>query len=192
MKNKLSILLLLIGFTSFPQSAESLKSTTKKLFQANYLLDFDGITSLTYPKIIETVGADNIYDKLEQYYEIDEYRLRYQLETVPFQYGEIKKIEGKSFCVITCRNPIRYTFGEKLSKEAAAKKTEDLMKINNTKEVTFEPARNSFNIRKTTTFVAVSDETTGNQWKFFNFDNAFQQEIFDSTFGESIKKELGL
>lgn len=192
MKNKLSILLLLIGFTSFPQSAESLKATTKKLFQANYLLDFDGIASLTYPKIIETVGADNIYDKLEQHYEIDEYRLRYQLETVPFQYGEIKKIEGKSFCVITCRNPIRYTFGEKLSKEAAAKKTADLMKINNTKEVTFEPARNSFNIRKTTTFVAVSDETTGNQWKFFNFDNSFQQEIFNSTFGKSIKKELGL
>ncbi|UPT70258.1 MAG: hypothetical protein M0D53_14320 [Flavobacterium sp. JAD_PAG50586_2] len=155
-------------------------------------MDFDEITSLTYPKLIETIGAENIYDKIEQYYENDEYRLRYQLETVPFQYGEIKKIEGRSFCVITCRNPMRYTFGEKLSKEAAAKKTQDLRDINKTKEVTFEPARNSFNVKRTTTFVAVSDETTANQWKFFNFDNVFQQEIFDSNFGESIKKELGL
>lgn len=186
------LLLMFVSFSVFPQSAESLKTATKKLFQANYLLDFDGIASFCYPKIIETIGADNIYDKLEQHYEIDEYRLRYQLETVPFQYGEIKKIEGKSFCVITCRNPMRYTFGEKLSKEAAAKKTQELIDINKTKEVTFEPARNSFNVKKTTTFVAVSDETTGNQWKFFNFDNAFQQEIFESTFGESIKKELGL
>lgn len=189
---KVFLLLMFVSFSVFPQSAESLKVAAKKIFQANYLLDFDGIASLSYPKIIATIGADNIYDKLEQHYEIDEYRLRYQLETVPFQYGEIKKIEGRSFCVITCRNPMRYTFGEKLSKEAAAKKTQDLMDINKTKEVTFEPARNSFNVKRTTTFVAVSDETTANQWKFFNFDNAFQQEIFDSTFGESIKKELGL
>lgn len=189
---KVLLLLLFVNINAFSQSIESLKTATKKLYQANYLLDFDGIASLSYPKIIETNGADNIYDKLEQHYETDEYRLRLQLETVPFNYSEIKKIEGKSFCIITCRNPMRYTFGEKLSKEAAAKKAEDLMEINKTKEVIFEPARNSFNVKRTTTFIAVSDETTGNKWKFFNFDNTFQQEIFNSTFGESVKKELGL
>jgi hypothetical protein len=189
---KVLLLLMFVSFSVFPQSAESLKASTKKIFQANYLLDFDGIALLSYPKIIETIGADNIYDKLEQHYEIDEYRLRYQLETVPFKYGEIKKIEGRSFCVITCRNPMRYTFGKKLSKEAAAKKTQDLMDINKTKEVTFEPARNSFNVKRTTTFVAVSDATTNGQWRFFNFDNAFQQDVFNSIFIESTKKELGL
>lgn len=181
-----------VSFSVFSQSLENLKAETKKLYKANYLLDFDGIASLSYPKISETIGAENIYDKLEQHYETDEYRLRLQLETVPFKYGEIKKMEGKSFCLISCSNPIRYTFNNKLTKDGADRKAGWIMGIAGTITATFEPARNSFNVKRTTTLVAVSDATTGNQWRFFNFDNAFQQDIFNATFGESTKKELGL
>ena len=74
----------------------------------------------------------------------------------------------------------------------AIEKTAWLKEINKTKDVVFEPKRNSFNVKKISTFVAVMDETTYNEWKFFNLDDASQKEIFDVTFNEIIKKELGL
>lgn len=192
MKNKLSILLLFFSIVTFSQSTESLKIDTKKYYEANYLMDFETIVSLSHPLMVQTIGKDLLLEKLDKYYENEEYRLREQLETLPFQYGMVKKIEGKSFCVITFRNPMRYFFETKLTTEAAADKANWLKQINKSKEVTFEPKRNSFNVKRTTTYLAVMDETTINEWKFFNLDDANQLASFQTIFGESIKKELGL
>jgi hypothetical protein len=192
MKKTVSIVLLLIAISSFSQSTENLKTSLKKLYEANYLMDFETIATYSYPKIVDTFGSEITLEKLEKHYENEEYRLRLQLETVPFLFGPIKKLEEKYFCVITFRNPMRYTFEIKLTAETALVKSEWLKESNNTKEVIFEPKRNSFNVRKKTTIVAVADETTTNQWKFFNLDDAFQNESFLSIFGESFKKELGL
>jgi hypothetical protein len=155
-------------------------------------MDFETIVSLSYPLMVQTIGKDLLLEKLDKYYENEEYRLREQLETLPFQYGTVKKIEGKSFCVITFRNPMRYFFETKLTTEAAADKANWLKQINKSKEVTFEPKRNSFSVKRTTTYLAVMDETTINEWKFFNLDDANQLASFQTIFGESIKKELGL
>jgi hypothetical protein len=192
MKNHIILLFLFFSISTFSQSLENLQMATKQLYQANYLMDFETISSSSYPKMVEIIGTDTVLEKIEKHYENEEYRLRLQLETVPFLFGPIKKIEGKSFCVITCRNPMRYTFETKLTSETALVKKDWLMEINKTKEVTFEPKRNSFNVRKTTTLIAIADETTNNQWKFFNFDDPFQYESFQNIFSESLKKELGL
>ena len=192
MKNRFSILLLFFSVVTFSQSTESLKIATKKYYEANYLMDFETIVSLSYPLMVQTIGKDLLLEKLDKYYENEEYRLREQLETLPFQYDSVKKIEGKSFCVITFRNPMRYFFETKLTTEAAAEKATWLKQINKTKEVTFEPKRNSFNVIRTTTYIAVFDETTNKEWKFFNLDDANQLASFQTIFGESIKKELGL
>lgn len=192
MKKILSTLFLFVVFSTFSQSIESLKTSTTKLYKANFLMDFETIVFYSYPKIVETIGHDIFLKKIEQQYENEQFRLRLQLENVPFLFGTIRKIEGKSFCVITFRNPMRYTFESELTAEIAGAKTNMLKEKNKTKEVTFEPKRNSFNVRKTTTFIAVADETTSNQWKFFNFDDTTQYESFQNIFGESLKKELGL
>ena len=192
MKNKLSILILFFSIVTFSQSTESLKIDTKKYYEANYLMDFETIVRLSHPIMVQTIGKDLLLEKLDKYYENEEYRLREQLETLPFQYGMVKKIEGKSFCVITFRNPMRYFFERKLTTEAAADKANWLKQINKSKEVTFEPKRNSFNVKRTTTYLAVMDETTIKEWKFFNLDDANQLASFQTIFGESIKKELGL
>ena len=192
MKLKLLHLFVLINISAFSQTSESLKVVTKKFYEANYLMDFDGIVSLSSPEMMKTIGKDLMLEKLEKYYENEEYRLREQLETLPFQYNVIKKIEGKSFCVISFRNPMRYFFETKLTAEMATKKAIWLKQINKTKEVTFEPKRNSFNVRRMSTYLAVMDETTNNEWKFFNLDDANQLAAFQTIFGESIKKELGL
>jgi hypothetical protein len=133
-----------------------------------------------------------LLSKIDHHFENKEYRLRLQLETLPFQFGTIKKIADKSFCVITFRNPIRYFFETKLTAESAAEKKAWIQQINKTKDVTFEPNRNSFNVRKTSTYVALMDESTNNEWKFFNFDDENQFNAFQSLFDENIKTALGL
>lgn len=192
MVKQFTIAFLLLSTVTFSQSLENLKVTSKKLYEANYLMDFEAVATLTYPKIYEENGKDAFIALSDLKYQNNEYRVRLQLETVPFQIGVVKKIEGKSFCVITCRNPLRYFFETKLNAETAAEKATWLKEINKTREVTFEPNRNSFNVKKITTYIAVSDESTGMEWKFFNFDDVDQFKLFQKLFSESIQKELGL
>ena len=193
MKTKFIFLFILFSSFSFSQSLEKLKLETKKIYDADYTMDFDGITDLTYPKIVESIGnRDTFLEKLDLDYQNEEYRMRLELITPIFQYSEIKKIEGKTFCVITYRNPIRYFFENKLDNATALKKVDWLKENNNTKEVVFEPKRNSINVKRVSKLIAIADETTGNEWKFFNFDDSSQREIFKTSFNENVKKELGL
>lgn len=193
MKINLTLIVLFLTISNgFCQSIEDLMMGTKKLYQANYTMDFEAIALLSYPKIEEIIGKEALLEKLDLRHQNEEFRLRLQLEMVPFQFGPIQKIEEESFCVVTFRNPIRYFFEKKLSPEKAVEKTTWLKEINNTKDVIFEPKRNSFNVKKMSTYLAIFDETTNNQWKFFNLDDPNQKQIFDTIFNESVKKELGL
>ena len=192
MKTKFIFLFTLFSSFSFSQSLEKLKLETQKIYDANYTMDFDVIAQLTYPKIIESVGnKDSFLEKLDLDYQNEEYRMRLELVTPVFQYSDIKKIEGKTFCVITYRNPIRYFFENKLNSDSASKKVNWLKENNNANEVVFEPKRNSINVKRVSKLIAIADETTGNEWKFFNFDDAEQRAIFKTIFNETIKKELG-
>jgi len=194
MKTKLlSILLLLIAFKSISQNVTQLLATTKQLYTANYEMDFETIISLSYPKMVETIGKEVMLDQLDKSYQNEMYRLRYQLETVPFITSKIQKIGNQSFCVITCRNPVRYFFEEKIPNETVALMHATMLEgINNNKEVVFEPKRNSFNVKRNTTYLAVFDETTNGDWKFFNLDDDNQKAVFQTLFDEKTKTALGL
>ena len=192
MKTKLIFLFLLCCLNGISQTVEQLKLETKKIYVANYTMDFDVIAQLTYPKIIESIGnKDSFLEKLDLDYQNEEYRMRLELVTPVFQYSELKKIEGKTFCVISYKNPIRYFFENKLNSDSSAKKVAWLKENNNTSEVIFEPKRNSINVKRVSKLIAIADETTSNEWKFFNFDDAEQRAIFKTIFNETIKKELG-
>jgi hypothetical protein len=192
MKTKFIFLFTLFSSFSFSQSLEKLKLETQKIYDANYTMDFDVIAKLTYPKIVESIGnKDSFLEKLDLDYQNEEYRMRLELVTPVFQYSELKKIDGKTFCVITYRNPIRYFFENKLNSDSSAKKVSWLKENNNASEVVFEPKRNSMNVKRVSKFIAIVDETTGNEWRFFNLDDMKQRKIFSEIFSESTKKELG-
>jgi hypothetical protein len=90
------------------------------------------------------------------------------------------------YCV-TIPKQMRYlNIPNKLAKKSLVAKN------NNTKEVTFEPNRNSFNVNKKSTYIALMDETTNKEWKFFNFDDVNHLAIFYYLFDQSVKKELVL
>nr|WP_294777096.1 hypothetical protein [uncultured Flavobacterium sp.] len=190
--NHLFYWLFFITFSALSQSTEALKTSAQKLYEANYLMDFEAIVKLSYPPMVANIGKEVLLEKTELHYENEEYRLRYQLQSVPLQFGQTKQINGKSFCVITIRTPKRYFFEAKLSAEQAAEKKTWLQEINHTKEVTFEPNRNSFNVKMINYFVAVFDDTTVGEWKFFNFDAPEQMASFEAVFDVEVKKQLGL
>ncbi|WP_283238919.1 hypothetical protein [Flavobacterium sedimenticola] len=191
-RNILFLCLLFTSLVSCAQSTESLKKAMQQLYEANYLMDFETIAQLSYPKMVDQMGKTVFLEKTEHFYENETYRLRYQLQSVPFQFGPITKIGTRSFCVVTVRIPKRYFFEAPLTAETAAEKKTWLQQINQTKDVTFEPNRNSFNVKMIATFVAVYDENTDGNWRFFNFDFPGQRTAFEILFDQSITTQLKL
>lgn len=191
MKNYL-LLLLFIPFFSFSQSKEALQIATKKLYDANFLMDFEAIKELTYPKVYEVIGEAAFIEQLETDFQNTDYRMRLQLEKVPFIFSEIKTMQGKTFCVVRFRNPKRYLFEDKLNTTQVEEKKTWLQAKENTQNVTFEPTRNSFNVRSDSRYVVVYDVETFGEWKFFNLDDAFQLTAFTSLFDETIRNKIGI
>jgi hypothetical protein len=193
MKSKTIILLLfLVTCFSSAQTIEQLKAETKKIYDANYTMDFDAVANLTYPAIVEHFGRTKFLDKLDNDYQNEKYRMRIQLEKMVFQYGEIQKIEGKMYCVITYRNPARYFFETKLDSNTSLIEANFLREKDQTKDVTFEPKRNSFNVRRISKLIAIADATTKNEWKFMNMDDVEQRTLSKNILDDAVKKQLGL
>jgi|APLak6261690433_1056193.scaffolds.fasta_scaffold06719_2 hypothetical protein len=188
----LSILFFFVVANAYSQSVTTLKSAMQQLYEANYLMDFETIAQLSYPNMVEKIGKEAFLEQTEQFYENDTYRQRYQLQTVPFQFGPITKIGNQWFCVVTVRIPKRYFFEAKLSEEKALEKKTWLQEMNQTKDVTFEPNRNSFNVKMIATFIAVYNENTNGNWRFFNFDFTEQKTTFEQLFDETVIKQLKL
>lgn len=175
------------------QTLESLKPLAKKIHDANYNMDFEPLADLTYPTIVEQLGGRaKFVTKVDSDYQNDEFRKRIQIESPVFQYSPIKKIDGKSYCVISYYNPIRYFIEKKLDGVSGPQKAAELKQIERATLTVYEPARNTINVKRNSKFIAIADETTQNQWKFINFDDVAQRQMADMLLNESIKKELGL
>ncbi len=185
-------MLLLVSFSSLSQTLKELKVEVKKIYDANYTMDFDAISQLSYHKMVETIGKDQFLKKLDTDFQNEEFRMRLELVMPLFQYDLVQKIAGKSYCIVTYSNPTRYFYEAKLNETTAAQKVASFKESNDAKEVVFEPKRNTINVKRTSKFIAVADETTANQWKFFNWDDSIQRKLFDTIFGSEIKKQLGL
>lgn len=193
MKTKLLVLLLVFSAMSLQsQTLESLKPEALKFYEGHYYMDFKSVADLTHPKVIENSDIDAFIQKLDTEYQNAEFRKRLQLAQPVFSYAAIKTIEGQAFCVITYKNPTRYFFEQKLDAATASQKVNELKQTTKATEVIYEPVRNSINVKRSSKLVAVFDESTQNQWKFFNFDDPMQQEMFQKLYSEHIKKQLGL
>lgn len=191
MRVKITLAILFYASMAFSQSLEKLKVSTKQIYDANYNMDFGIVTELTYPKIYES-GKTTFEEKLDTDYQNDEFRMRLEIENPVFQYSEIKKVDDKSICIITYKNPIRYFFESKLDAATAQKKVASLKESARAYEVNFEPKRNSINVKRNSKLVAIADNSTQDQWKFINLDDLAQREMAVKLLNENIKKELGL
>lgn len=188
----LVLLLLFVSYFSTAQTIEQLKVANKKIYDANYNMDFEAIHMLTYPKIIEQFGKAKFLDKLDNDYQNEKYRMRLQLVSPVFQYGPIQTIDGKMYCVITYKNPVRYFFENKLDSNTSLLEANALREKDQTRDVTFELNRNSFNVRRISKLIAIADASTGNEWKFINMDDVDQRTHSKSILDDAVKKQFGL
>lgn len=193
MRIRFAIAFLLMAYCGFSQSLESLKPLAKKVHDANYTMDFEPLADLTYPAIVDQLGGRaKFIEKLDSDYQNDEFRKRIQVESPAFQYSEIKKIEGKTYGVVSYYNPIRYFIEKPMNETTGPQKAAELKQIERATQTIYEPKRNTINVKRNSKLIAIADEATGNQWKFINFDDAAQRESADKLLNENIKKQLGL
>lgn len=189
MKTKITVLLLVLAsWTTFAQDMASLKTEATKAYKASANLNFEAIFETTYPKVFEIVPQEAMKQMFSEMMENDQFIIK-MIEVAPeFKFGEIKKVEDKTFCLVDHNNEMEMTFKQPIEDPEMMK---NLFKTNmDAKEVTYNKEKNAFHIQLRSTLIAVADSSTNNKWKFLNKDKSNQ--MFTMIFDENVKKALGL
>ncbi|MFD2891568.1 hypothetical protein ACFS5J_06015 [Flavobacterium chuncheonense] len=190
MKKKIIVfsLFLLASLTTFAQDMASLKIEAAKAYKAASNMDYEKIFETTYPKVFDIVPKESMKDMFEQMMENDQFSIQL-IEVLPeFTFGDIKKIENKTFCLVDHNNVMEMTFKEPMED---AEMMIDIFKTNmEAKEVSYDKTKNAFTIKLRSTLIAVADDSTNQKWKFLNKDK--ENKLFSLIFDEKIKTTLGL
>lgn len=187
----LPFIFLFLTISSSSQSIDELKVDTKKMYDASYNMSFDEIISLTYPKLFDLIPREQMSEMLDNMFQNESMKIRFVHANPKFNYAEIKKINNKSYCVITYLSAMRMTFEQKLSEEEVSAMKKSFLDSGNYSTVNFEKERNSFFIEGDAQMIAIADESTKNKWKYVNYDKS-QKQLATMILGEEILKELGL
>lgn len=190
MKSKLTLFSILFICTlhSFAQNIEALKSEALKAYKAGATTNFEVIFETTYPKVFEIIPKESMKKMFEQMMENEQFSIKVIEVDPKFTFGEIKKIEEQTFCLVEHENVMLMTF--KTPMEDAEAMIELFKKSMDAKNVLFNKAENQFRIELRSTMIAVADELTKKEWKFLNKDK--ENRLFSMIFNEKVKTELGL
>ena len=180
---------MLISFYNHAQNIDALKINANKVYDCTAKQDFNCILDLSYPKLFSIAPRETMLEVLKNSFGGNpDFKIKMITVDPNFQYGEIKKIENKTFCVIKHNNAMTMTFTEKIeTPDMYISLFKESMK---TDDITFDEKTNSINIKLISTMIAVADDTTKNEWRFLNDDKS--GKIFSLIFNDNIKKELGL
>lgn len=181
-------LFLFQSITLLAQDMASLKTEAIKSYKAGVSLNFDAIFETTYPKVFDIISKDQMKAMFAQMMENEQFSIKLVEVEPNFSFGEIKKIEGKTFCLIDHNNVMTMKFNEPM--EDAESMTNIFKSSMNAEKVTYDKATNTFRIEMRSTLIAVADELTKNKWKFLNKDK--DNKLFSMIFDEKIVKALAL
>ncbi len=174
--------------TILAQDMASLKTEALKSYKASVNMNFDAIFETTYPKVFDIIPQDQMKMMFGQMMENEQFSIKLVEVEPGFTFGEIKKIEGKTFCFVDHNNVMLMKFKEPM---AEAESMVEIFKSSmNAEKVTYDKASNSFRIETRSTLIAVADDLTKNQWKFLNKDK--ENKMFSMLFDTKIVKALGL
>ncbi len=174
--------------TILAQDMASLKTEALKSYKASVNMNFDDIFSTTYPKVFDIIPQEQMKMMFGQMMENEQFSIKLVEVEPGFSFSEIKKIEGKTFCLVGHNNVMSMKFKE--SMEDAESMVEIFKSSMNAEKVTYDKATNSFRIEMRSTLIAVADDLTKNQWKFLNKDK--ENKMFSMLFDAKIVKALGL
>ncbi|HOD10869.1 MAG TPA: hypothetical protein PKH91_08995, partial [Flavobacterium sp.] len=118
---KIALLLLLISQVTVGQDLNSLKIEAQKVYEATAILDFDKIIDGTYPKVFEIVSKEQMKQILISTFNGND-EMKIKLLNVPpdFKFGEIKKIDTQTFCLIDHNLSMELTLQEKIEDDEEA------------------------------------------------------------------------
>ena len=170
------------------QDMASLKTEALKSYKAGVNMNFDDIFATTYPKVFDIIPQEQMKMMFGQMMENEQFSIKLVEVEPNFSFGEIKKIEGKTFCFIDHNNVMSMTFKEPM--EDAESMIEIFKSSMSAEKVTYDKATNSFRIEMRSTLIAVADDLTNNQWRFLNKDK--ENKMFSMLFDAKIVKALGL
>ena len=174
--------------TILAQDMASLKTEALKSYKASVNMNFDDIFETTYPKVFDIIPKDQMKMMFGQMMENEQFSIKLVEVEPGFTFGEIKKIEGKTFCFVDHNNVMLMKFKEPM---ADGESMVEIFKSSmNAEKVTYDKASNSFRIETRSTLIAVADDLTKNQWKFLNKDK--ENKMFSMLFDAKILKALGL
>lgn len=170
------------------QDANTLKSEALRSYKAGVSLNFDAIFDTTYPKVFDIVSRDQMKEMFGQMMDNDQFSIKLIEVDPKFSFGELKKIDDKTFSILTYNNVMEMTFKTPMEDGDAMV---DVFKSNmGAEKVTYNKMTNTFRIELRATLIAVADALTNNNWKFLNKDN--ENKMFLMIFDEKIQKQLGL
>lgn len=190
MKNKILFFTFFLfqTITILAQDMTSLKEEALKSYKASVNMNFESIFETTYPKVFDIVSQDQMKAMFGQMMESEQFSIKLVEVEPNFSFGEIKKIEGKSFCMVTYNNVMTMKFKQPMDD---AESMIDIFKSSmEADKVTYDKLTNTFRIEMRSTLIAVADDLTKNQWKFLNKDK--ENKMFSMIFNEKIVKALGL
>ncbi|WP_284652366.1 hypothetical protein [Flavobacterium terrisoli] len=192
MKLKLTIVIaLLFVQLTFAQDLTALKNGAQKIYIATTTLDYDAILDSTYPKLFDIVSREQMSEMLAQTFSGNEQMKIKLLNLEPdFKFGEIKKIDGQTFCLIDHNLGMELTLTEKVEGEEIQMMIDLMKEAMESDNVTFKPETNTFTISKKATMIGISDALTKNEWKFINRDK--KNVLVTKLFSEKVIKELGM
>lgn len=174
--------------TVLAQDMASLKTEALKSYKAGVNMNFDDIFATTYPKVFDIIPQEQMKMMFGRMMENEQFSIKLVEVEPGFTFGEIKKIEGKTFCFVDHNNVMLMKFKEPM---ADAESMVEIFKSSmNAEKVTYDKASNSFRIETRSTLIAVADDLTKNQWKFLNKDK--ENKMFSMLFDAKIVKALGL
>jgi hypothetical protein len=190
MKNKILFFsfFLFQTITILAQDMASLKTEALKSYKASVNMNFDAIFETTYPKVFDIVSQDQMKEMFGQMMENEQFSIKLVEVEPNFSFGEIKKIEGKSFCMVNYNNVMTMKFKQPM--DDAESMTDIFKSSMEADKVTYDKATNTFRIEMRSTLIAVADDLTKNKWKFLNKDK--ENLMFSMLFDEKIVKALGL
>lgn len=170
------------------QDMSSLKTEALRSYKAGVALNFDAIFETTYPKVFEIIPKEQMKTMMGQMMENEQFSIKLVEVEPNFLFGELKKIEGKTFCMVNYNNAMTMRFKEPVEDAEAMV---DIFKSSMEADlVTYDKLSDTFRIEMRSTLIAVADDETKNQWKFLNKDK--ENKLFSMIFNEKIVKALGL
>ncbi len=170
------------------QDMNALKSEALRSYNASIAMNFDDIFDTTYPKVFDIIPQDQMKIMFGQMMDNEQFSIKLIKVDPKFSFGEFKKIDDKTFCVIDYNNVMEMTF--KTPMEDGEAMVDAFKKNMSAEKVTFNKLTNTFKIELKATLIAVADSLTNNKWKFLNKDK--ENKLFLMIFNEKIQKQLGL